>query len=175
MWGELGNKGWSWDALAPYFEKSHTLVVPKDPAVHEHFHLDYINPNFSGKEGPIKASFPSGTDNPLPDAWIKTLQALGHKATGDPFSGEIVGAYTNAASIDPETCQRSYAASAYLDPIRDRMNLTVVTGAYVQKLELAGAHPEVRCEGVRYLYNGETKTAKVTSEVILAAGALHTP
>ncbi|KAK7751530.1 hypothetical protein SLS62_006480 [Diatrype stigma] len=175
-WGELGNPGWNWETLGPYFKKSHTLAVPpSNAALYEHLHLDYIDPNISGTDGPIKASFPDSIDNPLPKAWIETLHALGHKATGDPFSGNIIGAYTNAACIDPETRQRSYAASAYWKPIQDRTNLTVVTGAHVQKILLQGSPPDVVAVGAQYVHKGETKTASAKQEVILSAGALYSP
>lgn len=175
-WDELGNPGWSWETLAPYFKKSHTLAVPpSDSAIYNHLRLDYIQPDISGSDGPIKASFPNSIDNPLPNAWIETLHALGHKATGDPFSGNIIGAYTNAASIDSETRQRSYAASAYWKPVQDRKNLTVITGAYVQRILLRGNPPSVIAVGVEYVNNGETRTANASGEVILSAGALHSP
>ncbi|RYP07233.1 hypothetical protein DL765_009223 [Monosporascus sp. GIB2] len=155
-WGEFGNLGWSWEALAPYFKKAHTLALPsKDTALYNHFHLDYIDTNIS--------------------AWIETLHALGHKATGDPFSGEIIGAYTNAASIDPQIRQRSYAASAHLKPAQDRSNLTVLTGAHVQRILLRGNPPEVVAVGAVYVHGQETKTASAREEVILSAGTLHSP
>lgn len=164
------------ETLAPYFKKSHTLAVPpSDTALYDHLHLEYINPDISGTNGPIKASFPDSIDNPLPRAWIETLHALGHKATGDPFSGNIIGAYTNAACIDPETRQRSYAASAYWKPIQDRKNLTVVTGAHVQRILLQGSPPDVVAVGAQYVHKGETKTVSAKQEVILSAGALHSP
>ncbi|KAF2875736.1 glucose-methanol-choline oxidoreductase-like protein [Massariosphaeria phaeospora] len=159
-WAALGNPGWDWDTLSPYFQKAHTLVSPSDPAVREHLRLDYIDANVSGHNGPMQTSFPDDLGNPLPKAWIETLERLGHRCTGDPFSGEITGAYTNAASIDAETRQRSYSASAYLQPVRHRPNLHVVTGATVQKIVLD---------------NGETMTVHARDEVILYAGTLHSP
>ncbi|KAI1346177.1 glucose-methanol-choline oxidoreductase-like protein [Xylaria sp. FL0043] len=175
-WGKLGNPGWSWEKLEPYFKKSHTLALPSpdDPA-HAHLHLDYIEPHVSGIDGPIKASFPSGSDNPLPRAWIESLHSLGHRATGDPFSGEIVGAYTNAATIDPETRQRSYSASNYWGPVKDRANLTLVTEAHVTKVILEGTAPAVVAAGAQYIHNGEVIKVKARKEVILSAGALHSP
>ncbi|KAI0818292.1 glucose-methanol-choline oxidoreductase-like protein [Xylaria sp. FL0064] len=175
-WGKLGNPGWSWEKLEPYFKKSRTLAPPSpdDPA-HAHLHLDYIQPHVSGTEGPIKASFPSGSDNPLPRAWIESLHSLGHRATGDPFSGKIVGAYTNAATIDPETRQRSYSASNYWGPVKDRGNLTLITEAHVTKVILEGIAPAVIAAGVQCIHNGEAKTVKARKEVILSAGALHSP
>ncbi|KAI1741169.1 glucose-methanol-choline oxidoreductase-like protein [Xylaria scruposa] len=175
-WGNLGNSDWSWEKLEPYFKKSHTFAPPSpDDATYRHLHLDYIEQHASGIDGPIKASFPSGIDNPLPKAWIETMHYLGHKATGDPFSGSIIGAYTNAASINPETRQRSYSASDYWAPVKDRANLTLITGAHVVKVLLDGTAPAVTAVGVEYKHNGEVKTAKARREVILSAGALHSP
>ncbi|RYP50158.1 hypothetical protein DL768_004275 [Monosporascus sp. mg162] len=175
-WGEFGNPGWSWEALAPYFKKAHTLASPsEDTTLYDHFHLDYIEANISGRDGPIRASFPADTGELLPKAWIETLHALGHKATGDPFSGGFVGAYTNAASIDPQTRQRSYAASAYWKPAQDRSNLTVLTGAHVQRILLRGSASEVVAVGAIYAQGGETKTASARKEVILSAGTFHSP
>ncbi|KAI8631110.1 glucose-methanol-choline oxidoreductase-like protein [Xylariaceae sp. FL1651] len=175
-WGDLGNPGWSWEKLGPYFKKSHTFAPPSsDDPTYQHLHLDYIEPHFSGINGPIQASFPSGTENPLPKAWIETLHSLGHRATGDPFSGETIGAYTNAASIDPKSRQRSYAASGYWVPVKDRPNLTVITGAHVLKVILEGTAPAVVAVGVEYNYNGETRAVKARQEVILSAGALQSP
>ena len=131
----LGNPGWNWEVLAPYYKKFHTLnSPPADEAAHRHLHLDVIDNSVRGSDGPIKTSFPTDTDNPIPKAWIETFDSLGLKATSDPFSGENVGAYTNACTIDPDTRQRSFAASRYWKPVQDRPNLTVVTGARVQKL-----------------------------------------
>ncbi len=135
--------------------------------------MDYVDTNVSGNDGPIKVSFPTDTNNPLPKAWIETLHSLNHKATGDPFSGKIIGAFTNADSIDSGTRQRSYAASAYWKPVKDRKNLTVITGAHVQKIILEGSAPDVVAVGAQYAVKGETMTVNAREEVILSAGALH--
>ncbi|KAI0858073.1 glucose-methanol-choline oxidoreductase-like protein [Xylaria cubensis] len=175
-WCELGNPGWSWDILAPYFRKSFTLdLPPPDTPVHSHYHLDYINPDFNGTDGPIQVSFPRDTNNTFPKAWVETMRSLGHDASGDPFSGNVSGAFTNAASVDPTTHQRSDANTGYLKPIQDRHNLVVVTGAHVQRILLKGTSPDVVATGVQYLHNGETRTANARGEVILSAGVVHSP
>ncbi|KAJ3579473.1 hypothetical protein NPX13_g1101 [Xylaria arbuscula] len=174
-WGTLGNPGWSWETLEPYMKKTHTLVPPSGDSTYEHLHLEYIERHVSGTDGPIKASFPSGTENPLPKAWIETLQSLGHTATGDPFSGKITGAYTNAASVDPETRQRSYAASEYWAPVNSRPNLKLITGAHVLRVLLEGTAQNVVAVGVEFTCNREIRTVKARQEVILSAGALLSP
>jgi choline dehydrogenase-like flavoprotein len=103
------------------------------------------------------------------------MNNLGHHATGDPFSGKIMGAITNAATIEPDTRQRSYAASAYLNPVKDRTNLTVITGVCVTRIVLTGSYPNVIATGVEYTRDTECFTVQANEEVILAAGALNTP
>ncbi|KAI1082616.1 glucose-methanol-choline oxidoreductase-like protein [Whalleya microplaca] len=176
MWGELGNSGWNWDALAPYFKKSFALdCPPTDNPVYDHFRLNYIDADVNGTDGPIKVSFPTDTDDPFPKAWVDAMSSLGHKASGDPFSGNFTGAFTNAASIDPLTRQRCGAAEAYWKPVQSRKNLTILTGAHVEKITLAGSAPDVVATGALYVHKGETKTASAREEVILSAGTLHSP
>ncbi|KAI1764619.1 glucose-methanol-choline oxidoreductase-like protein [Hypoxylon sp. FL1150] len=175
-WGELGNRGWSWDVLAPYFRKSFTLhCPPPDDPVYDHFHLDYVDADVNGTTGPIDVTFPTDIDNPFPKAWIETMQSLGQKVTNDPFSGEMTGAFTNATSTDPVTHQRSGANTGYLKPARWRNNLTVITGALVYRIILEGSPPEVIATGVQYIHNGEAKTVNAKEEVILSAGVMHSP
>ncbi|KAI0097478.1 hypothetical protein GGR51DRAFT_540807 [Nemania sp. FL0031] len=64
------------------------------------------------------------------------MHGLGHGVSGDPFSGNVTGAFTNAASVDPSTRQRSDANTGYLKPIQDRKNLVVITGAHVQTFSM---------------------------------------
>ncbi|KAI0145239.1 glucose-methanol-choline oxidoreductase-like protein [Xylariaceae sp. FL1272] len=174
-WGNLGNEGWSWEALAPHFKKCHSLVVPEDDALSTHLSLSHIDTDVHGKSGPIRASFPDAINNPLPKAWIETLESLGHRVTGDPFTGQFVGAFTNATTIDPETRQRSFAVSAYLKPVQHRSGLHVTTGAHVTRVLLANAQSSVTADGVEYVQDGTTRTAHARKEVILCAGALRTP
>ncbi|KAH7135557.1 glucose-methanol-choline oxidoreductase-like protein [Dendryphion nanum] len=174
-WSELGNSGWDWRTLLPYFKKSHTLVPPTDPAVLEHLHIDDIDAVTIGTDGPIQVSYVNEAEDPLPNVWVETLEKLGHAPTGDLASGNLQGVFTNPNSIDASTRERSYATSAYLQPIEARPNLTVITGAFVQKIILSGSTPTVTATGVQYQKSSETLTATAKREVILSAGALHSP
>lgn len=147
---------------------------PGDP-IYDHFHLDYVEPDVNGTSGPIDVTFPTDIDNPFPKAWIETMQSLGRAVTGDPFSGEITGAFTNLTSTDPVTHQRSDATSGYLKPVQDRKNLTVITGADVHRVILSGSSPEVIATGVQYVHDGQTKMVNAKEEVILSAGVMHSP
>lgn len=63
-WGSLGNEGWSWDTLAPYFRKSHTLTLP-DQSTCEHLRLDWVTDEIRGASGPVQVSFTGTVEDPL--------------------------------------------------------------------------------------------------------------
>lgn len=58
----------------------------------------YVESEINGDDGPIKVSFPTEVENPIPKAWVETMRSLGNQASGDPFSGNFTGGFTNAAS-----------------------------------------------------------------------------
>ncbi|KAI0968690.1 hypothetical protein F4678DRAFT_474418 [Xylaria arbuscula] len=173
-WEEFGNPGWNWETLSPYYKKFHTLSRPSAETV-SHLRLDYIDENIRATNGPVQASFPDVIDDPLPGAWVDTLAALGHPASGDPFSGQFTGGYINPMSIDPETRTRSDAVTAYLEPIKARENLQIITGALAEKLvfDTIGADPRVT--GVQIRKDGNSVVVKAAKEVILAAGVFGSP
>lgn len=173
-WAQFGNPGWDWQSMAPYFRKSHTLSRPS-PAASEHLRLDYINEDVRATSGPIQASFPEETDDPLPAAWVDTLSRLGWPASGDPFSGEFVGGYINAMSIEPESRTRSDAATAYYAPAKARPNLHVLTSTKAQKIIFDTSSNVPKAVGVQIQKDGKTTTVGAIKEVILAAGTVGTP
>ncbi len=174
-WASLGNPGWDWHTMAPYYKKTYTLTLPSDVA-QNHLGLDYVCEDTKSANGPIKLSFPEDIEDPLPKAWVETLNGLGFHVTGDPFTGEAYGAYTNAASIDHVTRQRSFSANAYYEPVSGRANLHVITSALVEKVILDGSSNEgVTARGVQYTKDGRTQVANARREVILSAGAFHSP
>lgn len=133
-WAQMGSRGWDWETMKPYYQKFHTLTLPSE-AAKEYLGIDYVDENVRGKSGPIQASFPA-SQNPLTKAWVDTFKKLNYKLTGDPFSGKCTGGFTNAATINPETKERSYVTSAYYVPVSDRTNLYVITEAFVEKIIL---------------------------------------
>ncbi|KAI1395965.1 glucose-methanol-choline oxidoreductase-like protein [Hypoxylon fuscum] len=172
-WAQFGNPSWDWKTLAPYFKKCHTLSRPS-PAACDHLRLNYIDDTVRGTDGPVQASFPE-TDDPLPAAWVDTLAALGYPASGDPFSGELVGGYINAMNIDPTSGTRSDAVTAYYEPAKDRPNLHVVTDVVVEKIVFAKSGTMPKAIGVQVQRDGHSLVVEATKEVILAAGVFGTP
>ncbi|KAM0273209.1 hypothetical protein ACHAQH_008400 [Verticillium albo-atrum] len=158
-WAKLGNKGWHWDDFAPSFAKS------------------YSSPSsIEGEGGPIKLSLPNDPDNPWASLWYETLGGIGHAGTGDAFTGRVSGAFNNTDAIDPTNRQRSYSVNAYLEPARQRNNLTVINQASVNKVVLDINQQELAvATEVQYIKDGEAHYVRANKEVILAAGAVNSP
>ncbi|KAI1360901.1 glucose-methanol-choline oxidoreductase-like protein [Xylaria arbuscula] len=173
-WGGFGNKGWDWKTLAPYYQKFHTLSSPS-AEIASHLRLDYIDENIRAKNGPVQASFPDVTDDPIPGAWVDTIAALGYPASGDPLSGHFTGGYINPMTTDPESRTRSDAVTAYLEPAKGRANLRIITGALAEKLVFEEATEKPKAVGVQIRKEGNTLVVKAKKEVILSAGVFGSP
>ncbi|KAG8159098.1 hypothetical protein KVR01_010759 [Diaporthe batatas] len=173
-WAQLGNPGWDWAGLVPFFRKFYTLIPPPDKETRDHLGIDWINEDFRGTSGPIKVSFPGVLQNPLAKAWIDAFRTLNSTTTGDPFSGNSLGAYSNAATVDPESKIRSYAGNAF--DIQQKPNVRIVTEAQVLKILFTGAASDaVKATGVQVLVDGKSQEFKAGKEIILAAGVFNTP
>ena len=142
----------------------------------KHLDLGWSDEKIRGVSGPIQASFPIGTEDPLTKAWIDTFKGINSTINIDPFSGQAYGGYSNASTIDPTTKTRSYSASAYYMPASGRPNLTVLTGATVNRVLFEKtSNDQVSATGVNFSAGGEIQEVKATKEVILAAGAFQSP
>ncbi|GKT42709.1 dehydrogenase citC [Colletotrichum spaethianum] len=170
-WGKLGNKGWSWDALAPYFRKSEAYVAPSAQQTSDLL-LDYVDPRVHGTSGPIGNEFPK-LYSPFLRAWPRTIEKLGLGVKGDPRDGKALGGYVNLLNIKNGT--RSYAANAYLEPARQRANLRVLTDAHVSRIILKKNKNNVQATGVTWTQGSEKIEATASKEVILAAGSIASP
>ncbi|TGO77515.1 hypothetical protein BELL_0103g00100 [Botrytis elliptica] len=173
-WASLGNSGWDWKTLAPYFRKFHTLTTPSEADVER---LGLQN-NYSANipsSGPIQASFPPARENQFPKVWNETFKNLGYGFSGDVSDGTAFGPYSNPASVDPNSGQRSYAARAYYEPVVHRTNLVVLTEATVTRIILEGESLPLIAMGVEFSHEGSIESLKASREVILAAGTLQSP
>ncbi|MCW5590947.1 MAG: choline dehydrogenase [Burkholderiales bacterium] len=153
-WAALGNEGWSWKDVLPYFRK---LESNSRGASGLH-----------GADGPISCSDIPGRHE-LIEAIIAGAGSLG-VPRNDDFNGERqegVGYY----QLFTRNGWRSSTAVAYLKPARARPNLRVETGAHATRVLFEGT----RATGVEYRQRGRPKTARAGREVILAAGALQSP
>lgn len=175
-WEALGNPGWGWETLQPYFSKFHTLVPP-DARLSEHAGIDWIDERVTATGGPVQASFTDSPENPLGRAWIEAFEALVGGITADPFSGRSTGAFSCPASVDPATKTRSYSASAYYAPAAERPSLDVVTGATAKRIVLEGPSGDspLTARAVVFTDKDGEHQVRARREVVLAAGAFQTP
>ena len=153
-WAALGNRGWGWDGVLPYFVKSEGNQRGAG--------------EFHGGHGPLKVS-DIGTRDPLIDAFIAGAGQIG-VPRNDDFNGQ---AQEGAGYFQLTTCKgwRCSTAKAYLEPARARPNLRVETGAFASGLIMEGR----RAVGVRWRQAGAMRSARARAEVLLSAGAIQSP
>lgn len=180
-WEAVGNEGWNFAALAPYFRKFARTHAPAEAARAASRMDEHYDPLISAQEtGPLRLSFGDGF-GPNNAAWMDAFAELGLGPSVDPRSGAARGAFQQAATIDPDTKTRTGAMVSYLtEEVRARPNLTVLVHTQVKKilLEPAGdGSGEFVARGVevRSREDGSERTFLAGAEVVLAAGALHTP
>ncbi|MGA8550967.1 MAG: GMC oxidoreductase, partial [Stellaceae bacterium] len=156
-WGQLGNRGWSWDDVLPYFKKAESWEGEAD--------------EFHGAGGPLLTS--NAADQPLLcDTMIAAGQEIGLEYRRDvnhlpPGSGDTIGWVQQTR----RGRRRQSAARTYLRAAKKRPNLRIVTGALVHRVLFDGA----RATGVEYRRGGAIERVDAGREVILAAGAIGSP
>lgn len=173
IWASLGNSGWDAKGILPYLQKFQTICQPA-LLVQEELSIDYLSKS-NETSGPIQASFPLSS-NPVSKAWVKTFEELHLRNSENPCSGRALGGYISSCHIHSQKRERSYASNAYIDPVLNRENLYICTGAYVEKIlfEKNGAQKHTAV-GVRYRKDGQLLEIRAGREVILAAGAFASP
>ncbi|KIM21070.1 GMC oxidoreductase [Serendipita vermifera MAFF 305830] len=170
LWRDLGNPGWGWEDLLPYFKKSETFHPP-DSTTARDFGVTY-DMSIRGTSGPIHASYP-----PFLYPAIKNFQAafkeFGSQVPYDGASGNALGAFWTPNSLNPAEMIRSYSRIAHYDRVASRPNLHLLTGHKVAKVLFRGN----TATGVEFVPFGGSRRTKVDAkrEVIIAAGAPHTP
>lgn len=107
-------------------------------------------------------------------AWGATFKTLGLGPQSDPRSGNILGGYA-MPKFQNKRGKRSYAAPGYYLPNAGRSNLTVLTGAFVKKIEFDTQASPVTATGVWYSIVGKDQFVNVRKEVILSAGTIQGP
>jgi choline dehydrogenase len=153
-WAALGNAGWSYDEVLPYFRKLEHNVRGADA--------------WHGTDGPLWASDIEARHE-LIEALIQAGGALGIPRNDD-FNGatqEGVGYY----QLTTRHGFRCSTAVAYLRPARGRPNLRIETEAQATRIVFSGR----RATGIAYRQRGQELTASAQREVILAAGSLQSP
>ncbi|KAL3426544.1 GMC oxidoreductase [Phlyctema vagabunda] len=136
-----------------------------------------FDPSAHGDSGYVQSSYPPWV-YPSTHNFIRSMQELNITIPLDHANGEAVGAYWNTQCLTPDTKERSSGRDGYYDSAEARPNLHLLTSTHVTKLVVENSTGAVVFSGVEYIsaVNGST-TATITAdiEVILAAGAIHTP
>ncbi|KAK6207069.1 hypothetical protein LQW54_007497 [Pestalotiopsis sp. IQ-011] len=171
-WEQLGNPGWGWDGLFPYFLKS-TNFTPPLPGIVEEYGVTW-NRSVWGDNGPVQVGHPSTF---FPDTKIvrSSWIATGARNLTDGGDGDSMGLAWLPTDVDTRTGTRSSARAAYYEPYAARSNLYLLTGHRVTEILFDG--PELEASGVIIQSREDNSTFKAFAdkEIVLAAGAIFTP
>src|SRR5258708_2589581 len=153
-WGQLGNRGWSYEQILPYFRKSENFEGAGDDS--------------RGKGGPLNVAHMRET-NELCDAFIDAAVESGFPRHQAYKHGNQEGfGYFQVTMKDGK---RWSTARAFLDPIRNRPNLKIETDALVSNIVLEGK----RAVGVAYSVHGQKREARCGREVTLSCASAQSP
>lgn len=154
-WRQMGNTGWGWDDVLPLFKRAEKNERGADA--------------FHGDQGPLSVSN-MRIQRPITDAWVAAAQAAGYKFNSD-YNGadqEGVGFF----QLTSRNGWRCSAAVAYLNPIKKRPNLQIITHAQVDKVVIK----DNRATGVLYTdRSGTQHEVQAAREVVLCGGAINSP
>lgn len=153
-WAQMGNTGWSYRDVLPCFKRMESYSEGED--------------EFRGGDGPLRVTNPEPND-PLYKALIEAAAEVGIQHNPDYNGTHQGGIAMSQASIADG--RRMSTAHCYLDPIRQRQNLHIVTNALTQKVELDGR----RCVGVTYAIGNKNQFARAHNDVIICAGSINSP
>jgi choline dehydrogenase-like flavoprotein len=174
-WETLGNQGWNWESLYPYYKKSEHFQIP-DAARTEGGHLTW-EIDAHGLGGPLKTGWAySQANTTLPVTLNSTLQSIGLPWNADINDGNMTGFSVMPRTVDQEANVREDAARAYYYPYQQRDNLHVLLNTLATKLTWKEDCNVPTAEGVVVsTQNGTTEILKAKKDIILSAGALVSP
>src|SRR5579863_6182023 len=154
-WAQLGNRGWSYQDVLPFFKRMESYAGGGDDTLR-------------GRAGPLRVTNPEPRE-PIFGTMIKAAEEV-----GIPHNPDYNGASQEGVAMSQTTIsggRRMSTARCYLDPIRNRQNLRIETGALTLALVLDGK----RCKGVRYSVGGDSREAAAAREVVVSAGTINSP
>ena len=146
--------GWSYAHCLPYFKRLETFSGGGSV--------------FRGGEGPLNVLAPSIT-HPLNRAFVKACVQAGYSASADTNAYQTEGIGPCDQTVHDG--RRMNTSRAYLRPISERKNLTVLTGCFTTRVVFAGR----RASGVEYQRSGQSHIATAEKEVVLSAGSINSP
>ncbi|MCS5546695.1 MAG: GMC family oxidoreductase N-terminal domain-containing protein [SAR324 cluster bacterium] len=153
-WRQLGNVGWSWEDVLPYFKKSEDNQRGEN--------------EFHGKGGPLSVEDMRVKMKVL-DTFIDAAEEFGFPRQSDFNTGDNEG--IGYFQVTQRNGLRCSAAVGYLNPIKKRKNLKIVTKSHVKNIEFNNK----RAIAVNYWQNNELTKVKANAEIILSAGSIGSP
>jgi choline dehydrogenase len=153
-WRQLGNAGWSYDDVLPFFNRAE-----RNERLADVFH---------GSDGPLNVAERPYT-NPLSRLFVDAAQQAGIRFNPDFNGAEQFGC--GLFQVTQKNGERCSAATAYLRPAAERKNLTVLTKALATRVLIERG----RAVGVEYVRRRSRYRARAQREVILAGGAINSP
>src|SRR5688572_4076409 len=153
-WLNLGNAGWGYKDVLPYFRKSEDNQRGAN--------------EYHGVGGPLAVSDPTDP-HPLCEAFFEAAEACGYPRNPDVNGATQAGFGYN--QVTQRNGRRCSTAVGFLRPARRRANVSVATDAHATRILFSGK----RAEGIEYLQGGARQSARARGEVILAAGAFNSP
>ena len=153
-WSQLGNEGWSYEEILPYFKKAE--------------HNEMFDNNYHGQDGPLNVSKIRHENQPVKDFVKSGSEIFGFNEDFNGEEQEGIGFY-QCTQKDGKRCS---AAKAYLVPCLERDNLTILTDTNVNKIVIENK----KAVGVECIdKDGNYYILKANKEVILSSGAFGSP
>ena len=153
-WRQLGNVGWSWEDVLPYFKKSEDNEQGED--------------EFHGVGGPIKVEKMRASFKVL-DLFMEAADEFGYHKTSDFNTGNNEG--MGYFPLNVKNGFRCSAAVGYLNPIKKRKNLKILTNAQIKNIEFDNK----KATTVNFWKNNQLLNVKTNKEIILSAGTIGSP
>ena len=153
-WRQLGNVGWSWEDVLPYFKNSEDFQFGEN--------------EFHGSGGPIKVEKIRATFIVL-DLFLEAAEEFGYKKTEDFNNGNNEG-----MGYFPLTVKNGFRCSTavgYLNPVKNRKNLKIITNAHTKNIGFENN----KATTVNFWTNNNLTSAKANKEIILSAGTIGSP
>ena len=154
-WAALGNEGWTYEEVLPYFKKSE--------------HNEDIKNDYHEQGGPLNVGFSKTFNTPYGQIFIDACKEAGFKENKDYNGAEQAGAGFFQNTI--KKGKRDSAAVAFLNPVKNRKNLTILTHTLTKKVIIEN---EVAV-GIEILKGSNSEVIRCNQEVIISAGSFNSP
>jgi len=154
-WSAMGNPGWSYREVLPYFIRSER-------------NLRFAGSPYHGIDGPMNV-IDIVPQNPLVSRFVAAAREIGFEERTDFNAGDMEGFGARQATI--RDGRRESAATAFLDPVRRRPNLQLLPGCFVTRIIFEGT----RAVGVEVVRDGQARRIMARRETVICSGAFGSP